>query len=137
MQVLLFRRIDGLGWQFPQGGIETDEAPEQAMLRELQEETGLVTIEVLKHLPQPICYDFSAAVRAQLLRDAPEKGQYVGQSQHWFLVRALAAEQEIDLSRQPVEFDDYRWVPAKDACACVPSFKKQAYRQALSLFGLL
>ncbi len=136
-QMLIFRRIDGLGWQFPQGGIEADETPEQGMLRELKEETGIAEVEILRRLPQPICYAFPSAVRQRLLQIAPEKGKYVGQSQHWFLVRPLSPEKEIGFSEGSAEFDAYLWVDVQEALTRVPPFKRRAYRLALSLFGLI
>ena len=41
-QVFWGKRIRTHSWQFPQGGIDRGESPEQAMFRELHEEVGLM-----------------------------------------------------------------------------------------------
>lgn len=128
-QVFWAKRIGQNAWQFPQGGIQENETPEQAMYRELEEEVGLVEAQVtviastsnwlryrlpehlIRHESQPLC---------------------IGQKQRWFLLRMDCGESEVcfDRTAHP-EFDSWRWVdywlPAEE----VVFFKRGVYRQAL------
>jgi putative (di)nucleoside polyphosphate hydrolase len=139
-RVLVFRRVDdALGehrWQFPQGGLDAGEAPEQALRRELREEIGTDAVEVLQRLPEPIAYRFPPEIRARLQRSDPAKGRFAGQAQHWFLVRLRGGTGAIHFRHQPPEFDAFEWVTPAEALARVVPFKRAAYRQALAALGL-
>lgn len=128
-QVLWARRIHQAAWQFPQGGIQVHESPEEALYRELMEEIGLAKENVAllgctrdwlryrlpKHLirtqQQPLC---------------------IGQKQKWFLLQLTGDETKIrmDLSEKP-EFDHWSWVSYWYPLGQVVSFKKEVYRSAL------
>jgi len=128
-QVLLGGRTGGRGWQFPQGGVRRNEAPEEALYRELQEEIGLERADV----------ELLAATRNWLRYRLPR--QYVrrntdppciGQKQRWFLLRLAAAESGIrlDATGQP-EFDRWRWVDYWQPVKEVIYFKRPVYVKAL------
>lgn len=128
-QVLWARRMGQDAWQFPQGGIDPDEEPEQAMYRELWEEIGL----------QPDDVDVIAATPSWLRYKLPQrlvrhKSQPVciGQKQKWFLLRLTSEEQRLNLqaSGKP-EFEDWRWVNYWYPIEHVVYFKKRVYRCAL------
>jgi putative (di)nucleoside polyphosphate hydrolase len=140
-RVLVFRRVDSvLGehrWQFPQGGVKPGEAPEAALRRELREEIGTDAVELLASLPEPIAYWFPPEVLASLRSGDPRKARYRGQAQTWYLARLPAGTQAIRFDHQPPEFDAFEWVTPAEAMARVVPFKREAYRQALSSFGLL
>jgi len=132
-QLLWARRIGQEAWQFPQGGINQAETPEQALYRELREEIGLKSSQVtllastsgwLKYkLPEgvirydskPICY---------------------GQKQIWFLLRIVVDDIEIklDASDKP-EFDQWKWVNYWHPLSEVVSFKRAVYESALKEFN--
>lgn len=128
-QVFWARRVAHDGWQFPQGGMRTDEVPEEAMYRELREETGL----------KPHHVEVLGATRGWLRYRLPNRFRHrrnrphcLGQKQVWFLLKLISDESNIrlDLSPKP-EFDDYRWVHYWYPVDHVVSFKRGVYRRAL------
>jgi putative (di)nucleoside polyphosphate hydrolase len=126
------RRVKHDGWQFPQGGMRTDETPEEAMFRELEEETGLHPshVELLGATPGWLRYRLPKRFQRQR-----QKPLCIGQKQVWFLLRFLGDEQHLCLDRaDEPEFDHYRWVEFWYPERQVVHFKRQVYRQALAHF---
>lgn len=133
--VLWARRIRRDGWQFPQGGMRSDETPLEAMFRELEEELGLRPehVEVLGATPGWLRYRLPPALRRR------RQGLLcIGQKQVWFLLRLLAGESalRLDASEEP-EFDAYRWVDFWYPLEHVVPFKRGVYRQALAMLAPL
>lgn len=128
-QVFWARRVRRDGWQFPQGGMNTDETPVEAMYRELQEETGLLPehVEVLGATPGWLRY----RLPARAIRHT-EKQVCVGQKQVWFLLRLTGDEAHVrlDLTETP-EFDHWRWVDFWYPVEHVVMFKRGVYARAL------
>jgi len=128
-KVFLARRIGQDGWQFPQGGINHNENPEQAMFRELYEEVGLFPedVKVVAQTDDWVRYDLPK----RLIRNR-QKPLCIGQKQRWFLLRLVSEESKIklDLSHSP-EFDSWRWVNYWHPVREVISFKRSVYKQAL------
>ena len=128
-QLLWAKRVGMSAWQFPQGGINAGESPEQAMQRELHEELGLgpSDVEVLGVTREWLRY--TLPVRYRRKGKVP---QCIGQKQKWFALRLVAADIAVRFDRgDPPEFDRWRWVdywlPAKEIVA----FKRDVYRAAL------
>lgn len=129
-QVLWARRArQPDAWQFPQGGIQNGEKPEDAMYRELHEEVGL----------QPADVELVAGTNGWLRYRLPrhlirhrQKPLCVGQKQKWFLLRIRDAEENIrfDATETP-EFDDWSWVSYWYPVNQVIEFKREVYRRAL------
>lgn len=129
-RVFWARRVRRDGWQFPQGGINSDETPLEAMYRELQEETGLLPaqVEVLGATPGWLRYRLPVhAVRRH------ERLVCIGQKQVWFLLRFRGREVDfqLDLTEKP-EFDDWRWVDFWYPQEHVVAFKRGVYTRALT-----
>jgi len=124
------RRVHRDGWQFPQGGMNSDETPLEAMYRELREETGLSPhqVELLHSTPGWLRY----RLPSQSLRRG-EKLRCIGQKQVWFLLRLLCEDSEVrfDLAGKP-EFDRFRWVDYWYPVENVVYFKREVYARALS-----
>lgn len=124
------RRVRRDGWQFPQGGINTDETPLGAMYRELREEVGLLPehVEVLGATPGWLRYRLPPhAIRRR------ERLVCIGQKQVWFLLRFRGREDDLrlDLTDHP-EFDGWRWVDFWYPLDHVVTFKRSVYAQALA-----
>jgi putative (di)nucleoside polyphosphate hydrolase len=139
--VLVFHRIgqEWLGdpWQFPQGGLEEGETPEQGMRRELAEEVGSADIDLLRHAPEPVRYEFPPEVVRRLEQDGSRMARFRGQEQHWFLARLRQGTAAIHFRHQPPEFDAFRWATPQEAVALVVPFKRAAYIRGLTALGLL
>jgi putative (di)nucleoside polyphosphate hydrolase len=127
-QVLWARRIGEDAWQFPQGGINNRESPEQALYRELGEEIGLSRghVEIVGCTKGWLRYKLPR----RLLRQ--NNSSFVGQKQKWFLLKMLSADDivRVDRSNSP-EFDEWRWVSYWYPLGQVVSFKRDVYRRAL------
>lgn len=120
-------------WQFPQGGIREDEAPIEAMFRELYEEVGLVAsqVSVVATTPHWLKYDLPP----HLIRFDRQPVCY-GQKQKWFLLAFRGRDEDFCLNgSQKPEFDRWRWVDYWFPLRQVVAFKREVYRQALSLFA--
>ena len=120
-------------WQFPQGGIENHENPEQAMYRELCEETGL----------KPEHVQILGRTRYWLKYRLPEKyirrkshPLCIGQKQVWYLLKLVGQEADVilDLHKKP-EFDDWQWIEYWEPLKSVVYFKRKVYRKAMMELG--
>lgn len=116
-------------WQFPQGGLMTNESATAAMYRELEEEIGLckVDVKILGVTKRWLRY----RLPPQYIRHGKEP-IVIGQKQKWFLLKLVSSEQKIrlDLSDTP-EFDSWRWIDYEEPSKQVIFFKQQVYAQAL------
>lgn len=131
-EVLLCRRNDvAKAWQFPQGGIEAGETPQQAALRELKEETSITSVEWVTTLAAPIRYDFPPEVRRKMLAQGIA---HAGQEMYWTLVYFRGDDEEIRLDTPEPEFSSYRWGSLEEACTEIVDFKKAAYAYAAAAF---
>lgn len=129
-QLLWARRVGGKdAWQFPQGGINEGESPEQALFRELEEEVGLRSdaVEILAIT--------RGWLRYRLPRRFLRKGQQplcIGQKQKWYLLRMLAGDDAVCLNHTvKPEFDYWQWVSYWYPLDQVVAFKREVYRRAL------
>ena len=123
------RRVHRDGWQFPQGGMNSDETPLEAMYRELQEETGLLPehVELLHSTPGWLRYRLPSRCVRQ-----GEKPRCIGQKQVWFLLRLVACESNVRLdANEKPEFDRFRWVDYWYPLEHVVHFKRDVYTRAL------
>ncbi len=128
-RVFWARRAFRDGWQFPQGGMNSDETPLEAMYRELREETGLGPehVEVIGATPGWLRYRLP---RRFVRRN--ERPTCIGQKQVWFLLRFVGDESQLrlDLTDTP-EFDLWRWVDFWYPASHVVAFKRDVYQRAL------
>lgn len=128
-EVLLAKRIKQNAWQFPQGGVNDNEDPQDALYRELQEEIGLSQEDV----------SIIASTKYWLKYKIPQRMRrrsdplFVGQKQKWFLLRFNGDDSKIrfDLNAKP-EFDAWQWVSYWYPLRIVINFKRKVYCQALT-----
>jgi len=126
-QVFWARRTSGNGWQFPQGGIDPGESPDDAASRELYEETGAIR----EHTRILACTRNWLHYRIPWLKASAGKG-FIGQKQKWFLIQLTAGNEAISLDHDnKPEFDRWRWVSYWYPLEQIIFFKREVYRQAL------
>lgn len=132
-KVLLCRRSDEVedAWQFPQGGIEKGELPQQAAARELQEETSIKSVKWVKTLTEPVKYRFPPDVFA-FTRSLG--WQHVGQNMYLSLFYFYGDDAEINLDTPGQEFNAFRWGTLQEAYDLIVDFKKPVYAVAQKEF---
>ena len=128
-KVFVARRIDNPKnfWQMPQGGVDKNENFLNAALRELEEETSIKSVELIKELDGLITYDLPDHLLGVIW-----KGRYKGQTQKWFLMRFVGSDNEINIKTKYPEFLEWKWVDLKEITELVVSFKLELYKKVQS-----
>ena len=111
-------------WQMPQGGININETPFNAMKRELEEETSITTIKVLKEIDNWLEYELPPYLLGKIW-----KGKYRGQKQKWFIVKFIGNDGEINLNTKHPEFIEWKWIDYKSLTDVIVDFKKDVYKK--------
>ncbi|MDA7841584.1 RNA pyrophosphohydrolase [Gammaproteobacteria bacterium] len=130
-QFFLGKRIGAEAWQFPQGGIDEGENPEEALYRELHEETGLIKdrVTIVTVSKRWLVYHIPHVYQRS-------NKQYDGAMQKWFLLRLTGTNEDINLNAvDQAEFDAWKWADKKTAINSVIRFKKGVYASIFSEFS--
>ena len=123
-QVFVAKRIDNSKnfWQMPQGGVDKNEDYLAAAYRELEEETSIKNIDLVKELDGLISYELPKHLLGVIW-----KGKYRGQEQKWFVVRFLGNDSEININTDHPEFCEWKWVELENITDLVVDFKLHVY----------
>ena len=111
-------------WQMPQGGIDINETPFNAMKRELVEETSIKKIEVLKEIENWLEYELPPNLLGRVW-----KGKYRGQKQKWFLMKFLGSDSDINIKTENPEFLEWKWIDLEKITEVVVDFKLHVYKE--------
>ena len=126
--IFVGRRIDNPknSWQMPQGGVDQNENFLKAAKRELEEETGIKSVKLIKELDGWFKYDLP-----QYLLGKIWKGKYRGQKQKWFILKFTGSDNEINLKTGNPEFIEWKWVNPESLPKIIVDFKKKLYEKLL------
>jgi|TARA_Y100000389_G_scaffold164830_1_gene168742 putative (di)nucleoside polyphosphate hydrolase len=125
-KVFVAKRIDNPKnfWQMPQGGIDDGEDSLKAALRELEEETSIKNVKLIKEIEETLTYELPNHLLGIIW-----KGKYRGQKQKWFLMRFTGEEKEINIKTKNAEFLDWKWIELDQITDVVVDFKLHVYEE--------
>jgi len=125
-KVFVGKRIDNPKnfWQMPQGGVNQNENFLQAAKRELEEETGIKSVELVKELNGWLRYDLPENLLGKVL-----EGKYRGQKQKWFIMKFVGKDNEINVKTKNPEFLDWKWIGVSELPFIAVSFKVNLYKK--------
>jgi len=128
-KIFVAKRIDNPKnfWQMPQGGINNNEDFFTAALRELKEETSIVSVKLIKEIDDKFTY-----ILPDHLIGIIWKGKFKGQIQKWFIMRFVGNESEINIKTKHPEFLEWKWIDLKDLTKIAVNFKLEVYKQVKS-----
>ncbi len=125
-KVFVGKRIDNPSkfWQMPQGGVDKNESTLNAAKRELEEETGIKSVEIIKELDEWLIYLLPKNLLGKIW-----KGKYRGQKQKWFIMKFIGKEKEINIKTKNPEFLDWKWINRENLTGVVVNFKINIYKK--------
>ena len=128
-KVFVAKRIDNPKnfWQMPQGGIDRGENFYEAALRELKQETSIISVELIKGIEKKFTY-----ILPDHLIGIIWKGKFKGQKQKWFVMKFVGNESEINIKTKHPEFLDWKWIDLEDLTKIAVNFKLEVYKQLKS-----
>jgi len=128
-KILVAKRIDNPKnfWQMPQGGVDKDEDFYTAALRELKEETSIVSVKPIKEIEENLTY-----ILPDHLIGIIWKGKYKGQKQKWFIMRFIGDDSEINIKTKRPEFLDWKWIDLENLTKIAVNFKLEVYKKLKS-----
>ena len=131
-EILVGRRLDHPSgyWQMPQGGIDKDEIPEEAVWREMMEEIGTNKVKLLYTSSQWLNYD----IPQNTLNTLPWGKIYVGQTQKWFVFRFTGEDKDINVRTENPEFSEWKWTKYETLVNNIVPFKREIYKKVIEEF---
>tara|TARA_B100001250_G_scaffold132729_1_gene113376 strand:- start:168 stop:644 length:477 start_codon:yes stop_codon:yes gene_type:complete len=124
-KVFVAKRIDNPKnfWQMPQGGIDEGENYYEAALRELKEETSVVSVKLIHEIDKKLTYILPDHLIGIIWR-----GKFKGQIQKWFVMRFIGNDSEININTKKPEFLDWKWIDLEDLPKIAVNFKLDVYK---------
>ena len=124
--IFVGKRIDNPknSWQMPQGGVDQNENFLQAAKRELEEETGIKSVKLIKEFDGWLKYDLPEYLLGKLW-----EGKYRGQKQKWFVMKFIGKTDEIDVKTKNPEFLDWKWIAPSELLNVAVNFKVDIYKK--------
>ena len=128
-KVFVAKRIDNPKnfWQMPQGGVDKDEDFLSAAYRELEEETSIKDVELIKEIDEILTYELPKHLLGIIW-----KGKYKGQKQKWFIMRYLGTDDKININTKKPEFLEWKWIDLDMITEVVVDFKLEVYKKLKS-----
>ena len=125
-KVLVGKRIDNPKnfWQMPQGGVNQNENLLQAAKRELEEETSIKSVKLVKEINEWLEYELPKNLLGKVL-----EGKYRGQKQKWFVMKFVGMEKEINVKTKNPEFLDWKWIEFAKLSSIAVDFKVDLYKK--------
>ncbi|MBS0236482.1 MAG: RNA pyrophosphohydrolase [Proteobacteria bacterium] len=124
-------RIDMPGaWQMPQGGVDVDEKPIEAAIRELEEEIGTSKVKMIVESADWHYYDVPKEIAERLWH-----GKWYGQKQKWFLAEFAGTDEDINIHTSHPEFQSWRWSTLEELVANIVEFKRPLYVAVIKEFA--
>ena len=124
-KVFVGKRIDNPKnfWQMPQGGVNQNENFLEAAKRELEEETGIKSVKLIKELSAWFEYNLPKNLLGIW------KGRYKGQKQKWFVMKFTGRNNEINIKTKNPEFLSWKWIDPSELPNIAVSFKLNIYKK--------
>ena len=128
-KIFVAKRIDNPKnfWQMPQGGVNKDEDFLSAAYRELEEETSIKDVELIKEIDEILTYELPKHLLGIIW-----KGKYKGQKQKWFIMRYLGTDDKININTKKPEFLEWKWIDLEMITEVVVDFKLEVYKKLKS-----
>ena len=125
-EVFVGKRIDNPEdfWQMPQGGVDKNENFLDAAKRELEEETGIKNVKLIKEIKDWLTYELPEDLLGKIW-----KGKYRGQKQKWFIMKFLGNKNEININTKKPEFLNWKWIKPSEHPEVAVNFKINIYKK--------
>jgi putative (di)nucleoside polyphosphate hydrolase len=132
--IFVGKRIDNNSdaWQMPQGGLDAGEKEDDALFRELKEETGISHsgIKILQKSSEHFYYNFPYNLQKKFWG-----GKYLGQKQRWYLAEFVGEESEVNIRTEKPEFSSWKWIEKDEIVSVIVGFKRKLYEDVIKEFS--
>ncbi len=132
--IFVAKRVDNPKnfWQMPQGGVDKNENFFEAAKRELEEETSIKSIKLIKELDSWFEYELPKNLLGKIWN-----GKYRGQKQKWFVMKFIGNDEEININTKNPEFLEWKWIKISQLSNVVVDFKNNVYKKLQNELKLL